>query len=134
MKPNKKMAGHTKTKKYTRAALIDWKNSIKQTQTRCYITGSTENLEIHHAGKSFSEIFKDAHKKLNLTYHSQVKDYDESDMEALVDEIVKMHDDVIPVVLNSDIHLLLHQEYGEHVNMEQIEQFKDTYNKLIRRK
>lgn len=125
----KYMRKHKDTKRYTRAALIDWKHSVKNAQKQCYVTGSTDNLEIHHAGKNFSEIFKAAHNKLNIKYHSEVKDYNKADLEALVDEVVNMHDSVIPVVLNSKIHKQLHDIYGEHVNMDQINEFKKNYNK-----
>lgn len=121
------MKPHPITKKHLRRQLIDWKHSVKQTQTKCYVTGSTDELEIHHANKSFSDIFNEAHEKLGLEYHKEIKDYDKADLQALIDEVVDMHKDVVPVVLHKDIHKQLHKQYGEHVNMDQIENFKSNY-------
>lgn len=130
------MKQHPKTKKQIRRSLIDWKRSVKETQTKCYITGSEQDLEIHHANHSFADIFKEAHNNLNLEYHEDTKDYSEADFQALVDEVVRLHEDVIPVVLTHDIHLKLHKTYGSHVNMDQINEFKTTYqnnNKGVRK-
>lgn len=124
---NKTMKKHTNTKKYTRAALIDWKHSIKKSQKQCYVTGSTENLEIHHLSKPFSEMFKEAHKTLGIQYHEDVKDYAESDLDALTDLVVDMHKDVTALVLNKDIHKALHNQYGLNFTMDQVNKFKAEY-------
>ena len=124
---NKTMKKHTNTKKYTRAALIDWKHSIKKSQKQCYVTGSTESLEIHHLSKPFSEMFKEAHKTLGIQYHEDVKDYAESDLDALTDLVVDMHKDVTALVLNKDIHKALHNQYGLNFTMDQVNKFKAEY-------
>lgn len=131
------MKQHPNTKKHMRRQLIDWKHSVKKSQKQCYVTGSTEDLEIHHANHSFSDIFHEAHEKLGLEYHKDTADYNEADLQALIDEVVKMHEDVIPVVLTQKIHLALHQRYGSHVDMDQINEFKEEYisnNKTINNK
>ena len=122
------MKPHSNTKKEVRRSLISWKHAVKKTQTKCYITGSTEKLEIHHANKSFSEIFNEAHEILNIEYHKEVKDYDEADFQALIDEVVNAHKDVVPVVLTQEVHSAIHKKYGTHVSMDQIEEFKAEYD------
>ncbi len=121
------MKQHPNTKKQIRRSLINWKHSVKKVQSRCYVSNSDLDLEIHHAGKNFSDIFHEAHKNLNLEYHKDTKSYNEADLNALIDEVVRLHKDVVPVVLNHDIHLALHQKYGSHVSLDQIEAFKAAY-------
>ena len=120
---------HRDTKKYERYELIGWKKDIKQTQQCCYVSKRTDQLEVHHADVSFSEIFNEAHKVLGLTYHNDTKDYAPEDLKALTDKVLELHNKAIGIVLTHDIHKQLHQRYGTHVDMNQIEEFKTNYRK-----
>lgn len=120
---------HTDTKKYERYELIPWKKKAKKTQQCCYISKRTDQLEVHHAGKSFADIFNEAHKILNLEYHKNTEDYKPEDLDALTKKILELHEDSVPVVLHKDVHLALHRKFGEHVNLNQIDEFKRNFNK-----
>ena len=118
-----------KTQKLIRKSLISWKHSVKQTQKQCYISGKQQDLEIHHAEHSFGDILRASHEALGLTYYPDTANYSKADLEALIDAVVEAHKDVVPVVLNKDIHAALHKQYGKHVNMKEIEEFKKQYIK-----
>lgn len=121
------MKQHPNTKKHMRRQLIDWKHSVKKTQKQCYVSGSTENLEVHHLSKPFSEMFNEAHTILEIQYHKDTRDYAESDLKALTDLVVSMHKDVTALVLESKIHKALHDTYGLNFTMDQVEEFKAAY-------
>ncbi len=118
-----------KTQKLVRKSLKDWKRSVKETQKQCYVSGSQQDLEIHHAEKAFGDILRASHEALGLEYHKDSADYNEADLEALIEAVIEAHKDVVPVVLNKDIHAELHKQYGKHVNMNQINEFKVQYIK-----
>lgn len=121
---------HRDTKKYERYELIGWKKAAKKAADyTCYISGRKDQLEVHHANASFSEIFQEAHKILGLTYHNDTKDYAPEDLKALTDKVLELHNKAIAVVLHKDVHKSLHQKYGTNVSMNQIEEFKTNYRK-----
>jgi hypothetical protein len=120
---------HTNTKKYERYELIPWKKAAKKAQQCCYISKRTDQLEVHHAGKSFADIFNEAHKILNLEYHKNVEDYEPKDLDALTETILELHVESVPVVLHKDVHLALHRKFGQHVDLNQIEEFKRNFDK-----
>lgn len=116
------------TQKVMRKAVRQWRNEQIALHPYCHVTGSTELLEVHHAGHSFSQIFRQAHKNLDLEFHKYIFEYTDEDVKALRSEIIRLHNEVVAVVLNHDIHLSLHQIYGLEVNMDQIEEFKNNFN------
>ena len=120
---------HTITKKYARYELRDWKYEAKRkANNTCYISNKHNDLEVHHANASFSEIFNEALNNLNLEYHYNTEEYTQEELDALTQEVLALHDKVVAVVLHKDVHLELHKKYGSHVNMTQIEEFKSEYN------
>lgn len=119
---------YKETTKVMRKAAKKWRDDEIAAHPYCYISGSTELLEVHHAGMSFSEIFRQAHTNLSLEYHKYIFDYTREESAALRDEIIRLHNECEAVVLTHDIHLELHQMYGSEVNMEKIEQFKKNFN------
>lgn len=121
---------HTNIKKYERCELIPWKKAAKKAfNNTCYVSGLQTDLEVHHAGKSFADIFNEAHKILGLTYYPNVEDYKPEDLKALTDKVLELHEKAVPVVLHKDVHLALHKKFGEHVDLNQIDEFKRNFNK-----
>lgn len=121
---------HTNTKKYERCELIPWKKAAKKAfNNTCYVSGLQTDLEVHHAGKSFADIFNEAHDILNLEYHKNIEDYEPKDLDALTKKILELHEDSVPVVLHKDVHLAIHKKFGEHVDLNQIDEFKRNLNK-----
>lgn len=116
------------TIKKMRKAVKQWRDEQIALNPQCYVTGSTDLLEVHHSGLSFNQIFRQAHKNLNIQYHKYIFEYTYDESKALKQEIIKLHDMVDPVVLTHDIHLSIHQTYGEQVTREQIDLYKENYH------
>ena len=97
----------------------------------CYISGRRYRLQSHHSGKSFGNIVRDAHKKLNIEYKKYMTNYDIVDLARLKVEVLKQHEQYVQAItLNEEIHLALHKRYGKNVTPEQLEAFKSEYNKV----
>ena len=97
----------------------------------CYISGRRYRLQSHHSGKSFGNIVRDAHKKLNIKYNPWMQNYDIVDLARLKVEVLKQHENnVQAITLNEDIHKELHRRFGKNVTPEQLEAFKAEYNKV----
>ena len=114
--------------KVMRKAVKKWRDEQIALNPYCYVTGSTDLLEVHHSGMSFSQIFKMAHKNLNLEYHKYIFEYSDEDARRLKAEIIKLHDSVDAIVLNHSIHLELHTIYGTEVTRQQIDLYKKNYH------
>lgn len=113
--------------KYLRKQLKNagWTNK----KTKCYVSGRTNNLEMHHSGKAFGDIVMDAHKKLGIKFKGYMTNYSILDLALLKDEVLKQHKQYVQAItLNEDIHHELHYKYGKNVSMAQLEAFKAEYN------
>lgn len=121
---------YKETTKVMRKAVKRWRDEQIALNPYCYVTGSTDSLEVHHNGLSFSQIFKMAHSNLDIQFHKYIFDYTYDESTALKNEIIRLHDEVEAVVLTHNIHLSLHQTYGEQVTREQIEEFKKNFNSI----
>lgn len=119
---------YKETTKYMRKATKQWRSNQIAKTPYCYVSGEVEQLEVHHCGMPFNQIFRQAHKNLNLEYHKYIFEYSYEDAKALKAEIIRLHECCEAVVLTHDIHVELHQMHGSEVNMEQIEQFKKNFN------
>lgn len=114
-----------RTTNYIRTKLIDWKHKeLKSKGNVCALTGSKENLDLHHL-QSFSDILNQAHKNLGLERHRYIHDYKPIDLHRLTKEVQRLHKGIPTIILEHSIHTQLHDIYGPHVSMEQIEEFKN---------
>ena len=118
--------------KYLRKALYWAKWDRKD--TTCWITGAKAGergrLEGHHDGWSFAFIVAHSLEVLDLPYHKYITDYTKEELAQIKKEVLKEHElHAVNITLCEEIHLLLHQTYGEHVTHEQLMEFKDNYNK-----
>lgn len=116
------------TTRVMRKAVKKWRDEVIESSPCCFITGATDLLEVHHAGMSFNQIFRQAHINLGIQYHKYIFEYKYEESKALKEEIIRLHDMVDPIVLTHDIHVELHQIYGTEVSMEQIKQYKEMEN------
>ena len=108
------------------------KSSWYKKSKRCYITGSTEKLELHHDGMSFSQIVNDSFKALGIKYSGEyTENYSTTDLILLKNEVIRRHNLYArAVTLASDVHLELHRIYGSDVSHEQLEELKAQYNRV----
>ena len=119
-------------KKYLRKALY-WAKWDRKAD-RCWITGARAGergrLEAHHSGWSFAFIMAHSLEELELPYHLYITEYTEDELAAIKKEVLKEHKlHAVNITLCEEIHLLLHQTYGDHVTHEQLVEFKKQYNK-----
>lgn len=96
---------------------------------RCYITGSTGKLELHHDGMSFGQIVEDSFKALGIKYSGEyTENYSTTDLILLKNEVIRRHNLYAkPVTLSADVHLELHRTYGPRVSHEQLEEYCKEY-------
>ena len=105
------------------------KSSWYKKSKRCYITGSTEKLELHHDGMSFSQIVNDSFKALGIKYSGEnTENYSTTDLILLKNEVIRRHNLYAkPITMTADVHLELHKIYGTNVSHEQLEEYCKEY-------
>ena len=117
------------TTKVMRKAVKKWRDEVIESSPYCYVSNLSEDLEVHHAGLSFNQIFRQAHINLGIQYHKYIFEYKYEESKALKEEIIRLHDMVDPIVLTHDIHVELHQIYGTEVSRTDIDSYiKNNFN------
>lgn len=121
-------SGVTCLSDHLRTVILDWKKeSIKQSNYRCVITGDDFNV-IHHL-YSFDNILKDTLKNTGIDLRREISDYTDSELKIIEKECIRIHSEKIGVCLRSDIHLLFHDVFGYGNNTpEQFEEYKNRFN------
>lgn len=111
-----------------RHSISGWKKRIlTQYNFKCFITGETENLVVHHV-RNFNEVVIESIKELNLEIHDSVNKYTDTEIKALIEKVVNKHDSVNGVPLSKEIHIAFHKRYGyKNNNAEQLNEFKRIY-------
>ena len=99
---------------------------------RCWITGRTDNLEGHHDGWSFSFIVAMSLQNLNLPYYKYRDQYTKEETMLISDEVVRLHKLYAnKITLCREVHVLLHETYGDQVSHKQLMEFKRNYKKGV---
>lgn len=122
--------GFTNIVDYLRGSQRGPVNKIKKNAGyKCQLTGKTSSqLEAHHL-RSFREIIKEAHDKLNIELHDLVQDYTSQELRLLSQYIIDLHnnDNSIVVILDKKVHTLFHSLYGKRTTPENYVEFKERY-------
>lgn len=122
--------GITPLRKYLRSHSSDWaKRSLEQYNSRCYITGSTENLVVHHV-HSFENILDEVITKNNINLKELINEYTKEELKKITFLFKKENNKCLGVPLTEDMHKLFHREYGYGNNTK--EQFKSFVNSCKR--
>lgn len=115
---------------YLRQHLKDWKiKCLEVNDYKCFITGKGgKDLEIHHIvpyNKIRDEMFVD----LNLPYYETIGDYTQEQINILVEEIRKRHENAVGIPVKKEIHKLFHSVYGydDQVTLENLYEFKERF-------
>lgn len=103
--------------------------SLLECDFTCVLSGTKEDIVVHHLNKNFSEIRDEAFFNLNIHNAKQVYELTDAELRDLKKEFIKLHNDYgLGVVLNKDIHKLFHKLYGNKFNTkDQFEEFKIRY-------
>lgn len=111
---------------YLRANIWEWKDSVREQQSRCWIAGETTDLDVHHI-RPYHKIRDEALETLGLTPKDKIGDYEPSEQMSLLKLVRKLHTLYGGVLLHRDIHRLFHKTYGFDVDFEDLLEFKERY-------
>lgn len=96
---------------------------------KCDISGSSENLEVHHL-VNFKDLLELASQNTGIPIYSSTSQYTLEERQLLTQELIALHDPSLGVVLSRKYHILFHQLYGkEHNTPEQYIEFKEKIRK-----
>lgn len=98
--------------------------------TKCFISGRTDDLEAHHSKASFAFIVANSLTELDLPYHKYIDEYDTKELSQIKAEVLKEHKEkAVNITLNKEVHKELHRIYGKAPTHEQLLEFKENYIK-----
>ena len=98
--------------------------------TKCFISGRTDNLEAHHSKASFAFIVANSLNELDLPYHKFIDEYDVKELAQIKAEVLKEHKEkAVNITLNKEVHKELHRIYGKAPTHEELLEFKKNYIK-----
>lgn len=123
--------GITELSAYLRTLLNEWKKeSLKNYNYKCCVTGNTNDLEIHHI-YPFSKIVQDVLNKLDLDVRENISEYTSDELLFIETEFLKIHKQKYGVPIIKRLHKEFHSEYGL-VNFEERDFEQFIKNKTIK--
>lgn len=123
--PNWK-GGITTITNWTRGRINSWVvDSLKHSEYKCEITGTTENLEVHHH-YPFHKILKETLSELNIDVFYDISKYSEIELDSIKELILKKHYEYgLGKVITEKLHTEFHREFGKiDFTPEDYEKFK----------
>lgn len=123
--------GVSKLSVAARARLDPWMNdSLKNADFKCYLTGATENIDVHHL-TAFNTIVEMALSELKLDKMEYLKDYGGKVSEEVLAKIVEVNNRCgYGLVISKSIHMKFHGIYGHGWNnSDQWHEFEEKYKK-----
>lgn len=114
---------------YLRSFIVEWKEvSLAECNYRCVITGSKDNLEIHHFCRRYHKLIEEAHINLGIENKIMTAHYQLTELALLKEELLRLHFKYgLGVVIDGDLHEQYHKEYHNNINAET---FKEFYKKI----
>ena len=114
--------------KYLRKAVHN--SGWDRKDTKCFISGRTDDLEAHHSKASFAFIVANSLHELDLPYHKYVDEYSSEELGQIKAEVLKEHrEKAVNITLNKEVHKELHKIYGKMPTHDQLLEFKENYIK-----
>lgn len=112
---------------YLRQKLNDWREScLAKYKYKCYISGSVDNLHVHHIHEPFGLVRDRVFKQCGIEY-KPYNEYPKEELEFLSYRMIQEHREIEGIPLREDLHNLLHQIYGNSPSLENLIQFKKRY-------
>jgi hypothetical protein len=122
-------------KRWLRYQLKDWReSSLRKANYTCFITGKKSSvkhhlpLDVHHLDITFDTILHEALDALGLAFHKLTTDYTPEELEQVLQEVKRRHQDTPYLVLSRNAHENIHRLYGSNPTMEEIREYKRSYN------
>jgi hypothetical protein len=133
--PNWK-GGITPIHNYLRNKIYQWKqDTFIKYDYKCAITGSQENLIIHHLN-GFDKILQETMKELNLPLHMEISEYTDIELKSIENKCLELHYKYgLGVCLCEEEHKKFHSifGYGNNTYMQYIK-FKEIRSKEFQNK
>lgn len=111
---------------YFRSKMKPWKQkSIKKYNYKCDITGTHDNLVIHHH-YNFSDILQEAIKGIDLPIYNEINKYTSEELKKIEKLCLELHyKHGLGICLSKKEHDYFHNIYGvKHNTMQQYKKFK----------
>ena len=112
-----------------RKSLCGWKDDIRELYNhKCPITHTDKIDTVVHHLYSLSSIYNDVINELNINIklHDTIANngLSENDKQIIIDSVLKKHTNEIGILINKDIHVAFHKQYGYGGNTpEQFDEF-----------
>ena len=101
---------------------------MKSCEYKCVLTGS-KCFDIHHI-YSFSNIFDELSKEIDLPTDKIFTEYTEAELELIKNKFLEIHNKYpLGVCVSKEIHILYHQLYGYNNTESQWYYFKKMYER-----
>lgn len=128
---NKDIDTTIKLAEYIRRRLKWWvQESLTKNNNKCWVTGVSEELEVHHF-YNFKKVLLNILDKNNIPIRYEIKEYSKTELDIILKECIEYHKNNLGIPLNKTIHKEFHSRYGSHDNnMNQLIEFKKNYNKI----
>ena len=112
-----------------RLALREWKEaSLEECNRTCIITGTKDNLEVHHINKKFVDIVREAYKSLGKTFRFRKDEYYLGELDEIAEEVVKLHFKYgLGVAITRSTHRQYHRIYKDNINPKTLHQFSEDF-------
>lgn len=109
--------------------LKDWKSqALEQHGFKCYVTGEyTKKLEVHHP-IPFHIMRDRALQRAGLKLGQCIGDYTQEELERLLAEFGKIHNQYKGIPMKREVHKLFHKFYGFETTMRDLDEFKQQYS------
>lgn len=112
---------------YLRQQLNDWRERcLTRYDNKCFISGSTKSLHIHHVHEPFGLIRDRVFNKCGIEY-KPFKEYPKEELDFLSYKIKQVHKGIEGIPLRGDLHNLLHNLFGNSPSLENLIEFKNRY-------
>lgn len=124
-KPFKTMKNELGVNAYFRQALHEWKEaSLEECNHKCVISGSKDQLEVHHINKTFNEIVAKAYKNLGKQFRFRRDEYYLGELDEIAEEVVRLHFIYgLGVAVTRPLHRKYHREYDNNINPKTFHEF-----------
>lgn len=106
-------------------------DSIKAQNNKCFISGKTKQLEVHHGIRQFNDIFYEVFSENQIPIKISYSEYSQEELTQIQTLILEAHYKYgHGLVLYKPLHKLFHKIYGKkNTTLEQLLEFKDSYLK-----
>jgi predicted transcriptional regulator len=112
---------------YLRHQLNDWRKAcLTKYNNSCFISGAEVNLHVHHVYEPFGLIRDRIFDQGGIEY-KPFNEYPREELDFLSYRIIQAHYDVEGIPLREDLHILLHQLYGNSPSIKDLTEFINQF-------